>query len=112
MAKPAASIDVRPVSWIPYMDMQYLSDACELKIVKKGDVVSFPHTGQEYQIEIVSFEPKDESEIQVRKWTEFRVLKKDSAEVDHYYDADSDEEIRKMIGVKDERDVYRVTKRD
>lgn len=88
MTKAAESIDVRPVTWLPYVDMEYLADACDRKIVKKGDVISIPHMGQKFQIEIVSFMPAGQSEIQVSRSTKFRVLKKDSNEVDHFYDPD------------------------
>lgn len=110
MTKAAESVDVRPITWLPCMDMQYLVDACELKIVKKGDIISIPHTGQKFEIEIVSFKPENESAVKVRKWTEFRILKKDSQGIDHFYDPDPDEEIRKMMGVKDQRNVYRARK--
>lgn len=112
MTKAAESVDVRPVTWLPYVDMQYLTDVCKMKVLKKGDRISIPHTGRQFEIEIVSFKPEDESQVQVRKWTEFRILKKGSTEIDHFYDPDPDEEIRKMMGVKGQTNVYRVMKRD
>ncbi len=94
----AQSLSIRPVTWLPYVSMQYLTDACEIKIVKKGDRLSIPIAGKKYEVEVVAFEPVNEESVQIRKWTEFKVLKKDSMEADHFYDPTVDEEIRQLMG--------------
>lgn len=91
--------------------MQYLTDLCEMKIVKTGDVIPVPSFGQKFEIEVVSFEPSSEPAVQVRKWTQFRVLKKDSNEIDHFFDPDPEQEIRKLLGVRDSKNTFVATKK-
>jgi len=99
----AEHVDVRPVDWLPYISMQYLADALEGKVVKVGDHVTLPFPTMmnnsierrviKPELEIVSFAPSVES-IRLGRQTKFRILKKDSLEVDHFYDEDEEEKKR------------------
>jgi len=99
----AERVDIRPVDWSPYISMQYLADALEGTVVKVGDHVTLPFLSATSssierrmirpEFEVVSFEPKVES-VRIGRQTEFRILKKDSLEVDHFYDEDEEEKKR------------------
>ena len=99
----AELVDVRPVDWLPYISTQYIVDALEGKVVKVGDHVTLPFPTVmnnsierrviKPELEIVSFTPSLES-IRLGRQTRFRILKKDSLEVDHFYDEDEEEKKR------------------
>src|SRR2546426_2728491 len=99
----AEHVDVRPVDWLPYISMQYLADALEGKVVKVGDHVTLPFPTMmnnsierrviKPELEIVSFAPSLDS-VRLGRQTRFRILKKDSLEVDHFYDEDEEEKKR------------------
>src|SRR5712691_11705167 len=101
--RSAEHVDVRPVHWLPYISMEYLSDALDGRLVKVGDHVTLPFPTVmnnsierrviKPELEIVSFEPSVES-IRLGRQTRFRILKKDSLEVDHFYDEDEEEKRR------------------
>ena len=111
----AELVDVRPVDWLPYISMGYLADALEGKEVKVGDHVTLPFPTVmnnsierrviKPELEIVSFAPSAES-IRLGRQTKFRILKKDSLEVDHFYD--EDEEEKKRVDAKGSADGYYV----
>lgn len=111
----AELVDVRPVDWLPYVSMQYLADALDGKKVKAGDRVTLPFPTVvnnsierrvlKPELEIVSFEPRIES-IYLGRQTRFRILQKDSLEVDHFYD--EDEEEKKRADAEDRADVFHV----
>ena len=108
-------VDIRPVDWSPYISMQYLADALEGTVVRVGDHVTLPFLSAtsnsierrmiKPEFEVVSFEPKVES-VRLGRQTEFRILKKDSLEVDHFYD--EDEEEKKRADAKGSADGYYV----
>ena len=99
----AERVDIRPMDWSPYISMQYLADALEGTVVKVGDHVTLPFLSATSssierrmirpEFEVVSFDPKVES-VRIGRQTEFRILKKDSLEVDHFYDEDEEEKKR------------------
>src|SRR2546425_1188755 len=99
----AEQVDVRPVDWLPYIRMGYLADALDGKVVKVGDHVGLPFLTVlnnsierrviKPKLEIVSFAPSVES-VRLGRQTKFRILKKDSSEVDHFYDEDEEEKRR------------------
>lgn len=66
--------------------MSYLTDFFELRILHREDRVAVPILGREYELEIVAFRPENSKSVQVRKWTEFRIVRRDSSEIDHSYD--------------------------
>ena len=111
----AEQVDVRPVDWLPYISMGYLTDALEGKEVKVGDHVTLPFPTVmnnsierrviKPELEIVSFTPSVES-IRLGKQTRFRILKKDSLEVDHFY-AEGEEE-KKRADAEDRADGFHV----
>ena len=113
--RSAEHVDVRPVDWLPYISMEYLSDALDGKEVKVGDHVTLPFPTVmnnsierrviKPELEIVSFAPSAES-IRLGRQTKFRILKKDSLEVDHFYD--EDEEEKKRADAKGSADGYYV----
>ena len=96
----AEQVDVRSVDWLPYISTQYLADALEGKEVKVGDRVTLPFPRVmnnsierrviKPELEIVSFAPSLDS-VRLGRQTRFRILKKDSLEVDHFYDEDEEE---------------------
>jgi len=99
----AEQVDVRSVDWLPYISTQYLADALEGKEVKVGDRVTLPFPRVmnnsierrviKPELEIVSFAPSLDS-VRLGRQTRFRILKKDSLEVDHFYDEDEEEKKR------------------
>jgi len=111
----AEHVDVRPVDWLPYISTQYLADALEGKEVKVGDRVTLPFPTVmnnsierrviKPELEIVSFAPNVES-IRLGRQTRFRILKKDSLEVDHFY-AEGEEE-KKRADAEDRADGFHV----
>ncbi len=111
----AELVDVRPVDWLPYVSTQYLADALDGKVVKVGDRVTLPFPTLmndliermviKPELEIVSIAPSVES-VRLGRQTRFRILKKDSLEVDHFYDQDEEEE--KRTNAEDRADVYHV----
>src|SRR2546425_1254025 len=101
--RSAEHVDVRPVDWLPYISMEYLADALDGKVVKVGDYITLPFPTVmnnsierrviKPELEIVSFAPSVES-VRLGRQTKFRILKKDSSEVDHFYDEDEEEKRR------------------
>jgi len=99
----AEQVDVRPVDWLPYISMGFLADALDGKVVKVGDYITLPFPTVmnnsierrviKPELEIVSFAPSVES-VRLGRQTKFRILKKDSSEVDHFYDEDEEEKRR------------------
>lgn len=85
--------------------MQYLTDLFELEILNKGDHVTVPILGRKFELEIVAFKPNSAQSIQVRKWTEFRILRKDSLEIDHSYDPAVED---MFPDLKRDRPMYRI----
>ena len=111
----AELVEVRPVDWLPYVSTQYIADALDGKEVKVGDHVTLPFPTLmndliermviKPELEIVSIAPSVES-VRLGRQTRFRILKKDSLEVDHFYDQDEEEE--KRTNAEDRADVYHV----